>query len=363
MSSAQALSSTRLWCQLAIIVLTATRKGEESSASASASAAADATTDDDAPLGFLNQAQADRMQTLTVRHGGLEWLTEALSSLLLEILAAAFATHADVLAVAKGTDPAAVGAAALELDAHEEGNGFSITHVDDGGRDASAVPNVPQELLSLLDVTLGLLFVAVRAPAAHRLLVSTAVVQEKTKALLRTLFQLLLLPHISKSQAETVLLTLTVLVRHEAKLRALARALPEYATHTRRTAAALGGGGGGGGLKWFRGDNIQPLAHLAAIIAEAEEGQGGRDEGGAADADWESDVAAAESDVLGTVAALQIFVADNAQLAAYLEQPKTRQLSFAAGTGGGGGGGGGGIQRVTAFSLSQYVDPVKAGRE
>jgi len=75
-------------------------------------------------------------------------------------------------------------------------------------------------------------------------------------------------------------------------------------------------------------------------------------------------VAAAASDVLGTVGALQVFVADNAQLAAAVrvyqqnQPPRSRQLSFVGGVGMGGVGGGvgglgGGVGGL--FSLSQYM--------
>jgi hypothetical protein len=296
-------------------------------------------------------ASAKGVQTLTVRHGGLEWLTQALQSLLLAILAAAYATHPAVQAAvaAEGggdRDEAAVGAAALALDAaagEEEGGvgGFSITDPP------TATATVPQELLTWLDVTLGLLFVSVRAPATHRLLVSTAVVQAKAQALLQTLVHLVTLPHVTKTQADLVLLTLTVLVRHEAKLRALVRTLPAYAgSHARRVAK--------GGLKWWP-TSSEELGRWDALVASDDkvvgEGEGEGDE-----------VAAAASDVLGTVGALQVFVADNAQLAAavrvYQQQPppRSRQLSFVGGVGLGGGGGvglGGGVGGL--FSLSQYM--------
>ena len=320
-SSAQALSSTRLWCQMALIVLTGAATTDTATATASAKG----------------------VQTLTVRHGGLEWLTEALQSLLLAILAAAYATHPAVLAAVAaegGGDEAAVGAAALALDAAagEEGGGvggFSITDPP------TATATVPQELLTWLDVTLGLLFVSVRAPATHRLLVSTAVVQAKAQALLQTLVHLVTLPHVTKTQADLVLLTLTVLVRHEAKLRALVRTLPAYTgDHARRVAK--------GGLKWWS----EELGRWDALVASDEkvvgEGEGEGDE-----------VAAAASDVLGTVGALQVFVADNAQLAAAVrvyqqnQPPRSRQLSFVGGVGLGGGGGGGGVGGL--FSLSQYM--------
>ena len=101
-----ARSSTRLWCQLAVIILTSNRKNDGATF-----------TPEDTPLDFLNQAQNERVQTLTVRHGGLEWLMQALSSLLTEILAAAFVSHPDVLSAAHGkTDSASIAAAALELD-------------------------------------------------------------------------------------------------------------------------------------------------------------------------------------------------------------------------------------------------------
>jgi len=327
-SSAQALSSTRLWCQMALIVLTG--------------AAMDTTTTVASPKG---------VQTLTVRHGGLEWLTEALQSLLLAILAAAYATHPAVQAAvaAEGGDEAAVGAAALALDAAGEEGGVSITD--------PPTATVPQELLTWLDVTLGLLFVSVRAPATHRLLVSTAVVQAKAQALLQTLVHLVTLPHVTKTQADLVLLTLTVLVRHEVKLRALVRTLPAYAgDHARRVAR--------GGLKWWP-TSSEEMGRLDALVVASDEkavvvGEGkGEGEG--------DEVAAAASDVLGTVGALQVFVADNAQLAAAVRvyqqnqqpPPRSRQLSFVGGVGlgGGGGGGGGGLGGGAGglFSLSQYM--------
>ena len=101
-----ARSSTRLWCQMAVIVLTSNRKNDGATF-----------TPEDTPLDFLNQAQNERVQTLTVRHGGLEWLMQALSSLLMEILAAAFVNHPDVLSAARGkTDSISIATAALELD-------------------------------------------------------------------------------------------------------------------------------------------------------------------------------------------------------------------------------------------------------
>ena len=99
-------SSARLWCQLAVIVLTSNRTNDGATS-----------TPEDTPLDFLNQAQNERVQTLTVRHGGLEWLIQALSSLLVEILAAAFVAHPQVLEAAHGkTDSLSIATAALELD-------------------------------------------------------------------------------------------------------------------------------------------------------------------------------------------------------------------------------------------------------
>ena len=66
-----------------------------------------------------------------------------------------------------------------------------------------------------------------RSIAVHRVLVSTAVVQEKTKTLLKTLFQLLLLPQLTKTQAENVLLLLNLLFKYEVKIRSIGRNLPE----------------------------------------------------------------------------------------------------------------------------------------
>ena len=69
-----------------------------------------------------------------------------------------------------------------------------------------------------------------RSIAVHRVLVSTAVVQEKTKTLLKTLFQLLLLPQLTKTQAENVLLLLNLLFKYEVKIRSIGRNLSELVT-------------------------------------------------------------------------------------------------------------------------------------
>ena len=84
-----------------------------------------------------------------------------------------------------------------------------------------------------------------------------------------------------------------------------------------------------------------------------------------AEAEFESDLCAVESDILGMVSSLQIFIADNALVTAFLNKPKTRQ-SFVAAINPAGGGGGAGdygttraLNKVTAFSLTSYIDPTK----
>ena len=83
-----------------------------------------------------------------------------------------------------------------------------------------------------------------------------------------------------------------------------------------------------------------------------------------AEAEFEGDLCAVESDILGMVSSLQIFIADNALVTAFLNKPKTRQSFVAALKPAGGGGAGDygttrALNKVTAFSLTSYIDPTK----
>ena len=288
-------SSLRLWCILALTVLAAQFQGstdkdteKDSYVSEEVRRAVESIVGTKA----TQEGNTDCLQLLIVEDGALEWLNEAFFSLLMEILAAAFSGNAKVLQTAAGNDSLAIGMAALSLDARQQS--AKMSNFPSAGRvnrphkglgsgvggdvhprvarrsSSSAVPQsfgrfsiscaesdtVPQELLILLDLCLGMLLFAARSHRVQAILTSTAAFQEISKSLLKTLFRLLLVPQLTQALAESILVILNVLLRDEVKIRILAKELKEVTVIERKVSL--------GGLKWFL--DPTPLEKLLILI-------------------------------------------------------------------------------------------------
>ena len=240
-------SSLRLWCILALTVLAATSGSDENE-------------------NQNNTAKKDNLQLLIVEDGALEWLNQAFFSLLMEILAAAFASNAKVTREAVGNDSVAIGMAALSLDAKRQSQ--SRVNTSRSLTDESCVTTcpftissatfdaVPQELLVLLDLCLGMLLFAARSQEVQEILTSTPAFQEISRSLLKTLLRLLLLPQLTQALADGILVILNVLFKDQIQFRHLARDLKDLAVLEKKIAI--------GGLKWFT--DTKPLQKLVQLI-------------------------------------------------------------------------------------------------
>jgi hypothetical protein len=197
----------------------------------------------------------DHIQLLIVEDGALEWLNQAFFSLLMEILSAAFGSNLKVLEEASGTDSISIGMATLSLDARK----FTQSKIDISRNGSCDVPSdnhgisfsifstvsdlVPQELLVLLELCLGMLVFSVRSPRVQTVMTSTETFQKLSRSLLKTLFRLLLLPQISQPLADGILVTLNILFQDHIKFRLLARDLKDLIVLEKKIIL--------GGLKWF----------------------------------------------------------------------------------------------------------------
>ena len=371
-------SSLRLWCILALTVLSAQKDGgTETYANEEVMRAVQR---------VVGVVKKDNLQLVAVEDGALEWLNEAFFSLLMEILAAAFSGNAVVIRAAAGNDSLAIGMAALSLDVRRQsigrmsgmmnggiggigGNGVNGgliggpmrresngqvlgSGVGVAGRKGSiggqwpfsisstTCESVPQELLVLLDLCLGMLLFAARSREVQRVLTSTTNYQELCKSLLKTLFRLVLLPQLTQSLADSILVILNVLFRDDMKIRELAKDLKEIVVVERKVSL--------GGLKWFQ--DTTPLRDLLARINEARHdnnlsnrenydhngshdsygaGAGGAGAGGGLRASEKSRIDASDFIVtsladlaLSKVMVTQTYATDNIQLIEYLRKQK-----------------------------------------
>ena len=242
-------SSLRLWCILALTVLAATSGSADSDIQ-----------------NTKNAAKKDNLQLLIVEDGALEWLNQAFFSLLMEILAAAFASNSKVTREAVGNDSVAIGMAALSLDAKRQSQ--SRVNTSRSATDDSSITTgpftissatfdvVPQELLVLLDLCLGMLLFAARSQEVQKILTSTPAFQEISRSLLKTLLRLLLLPQLTQALADGILVILNVLFKDQIQFRQLARDLKDIAVLEKKIAI--------GGLKWF--SDTKPLQKLLQLI-------------------------------------------------------------------------------------------------
>ena len=285
-------SSLRLWCILALTVLAAQFQGStDKDTEKDSYVSEEVRRAVENIVGKAPPENTDSLQLLIVEDGALEWLNEAFFSLLMEILAAAFSGNAKVLQTAAGNDSLAIGMAALSLDARQQsakmsrypsagrisrphkGHGSGVggdIHPRVSRGNSSAAPQsfgpfsiscteadtVPQELLILLDLCLGMLLFAARSHRVQAILTSTAAFQEISKSLLKTLFRLLLVPQLTQALAESILVILNVLLRDDVKIRVLAKELKEVTVIERKISL--------GGLKWFL--DPKPLEKLLVLI-------------------------------------------------------------------------------------------------
>jgi hypothetical protein len=210
----------------------------------------------------------DHIQLLIVEDGALEWLNQAFFSLLMEILSAAFGSNLKVLEEAIGTDSISIGMATLSLDARK----FTQSKIDISRNGSCDIPSdnngilfsifstvsdlVPQELLVLLELCLGMLVFAVRSPRVQTVMTSTETFQNLSRSLLKTLFRLLLLPQLSQTLADGILVTLNILFQDHIKFRTLARDLEDLIVLEKKIIL--------GGLKWFH--DTGPLEKLLLLI-------------------------------------------------------------------------------------------------
>ena len=389
-------SSLRLWCILALTVLAAQFEGNTNKDGEKDSYMSEKVRRAvQGIVGNTPQQNRDSLQLLMVEDGALEWLNEAFFSLLMEILAAAFSGNAKVLQTAAGSDSLAIGMAALSLDARQQSAKMSRYPTDGRiniplkGQDSgigsethqkisrnnsstaapqsfgpfsiscTAADTVPQELLILLDLCLGMLLFAARSHRVQTILTSTTAFQELSKSLLKTLFRLLLLPQLTQALAESILVILNVLFRDDLKIRELAKEMKEVASIERKICL--------GGLKWFL--DPAPLKKLLILInsdttrsggggcenifstrESFDYGGGGNGQGNGSSGIINSRIKA-ESDfvvtsladvALSKVMVTQTFATDNTQLLNFL----SRQRSFTG--------------KVNTNILAQYEDPLKA---
>ena len=222
---------------------------------------------------YSNQiSQRDHIQLLIVEDGALEWLNHAFFSLLMEILSAAFKSNSKVLEECVGTDSMSIGMATLTLDARKylrnkvplltdigigeepssspakDGNSFSII--------SSIADVVPQELFILLELCLGMLVFAARSPRVQTVMTSTEIFKELSRSLLKTLFRLLLLPQLTQTLADGILVILNILFQDHISFRILAREIDDLIILGKKIAE--------GGLKWFTDPG--PLGKLILLI-------------------------------------------------------------------------------------------------
>ena len=228
-------------------------------------------------------SQRDHIQLLIVEDGALEWLNHAFFSLLMEILSAAFKSNSKVLEEAVGTDSMSIGMATLSLDERKYlhnkvplltdiGEEHSSSSAKDGvgeERSSSSAKDgnsfsiisaisdvVPQELFILLELCLGMLVFAARSPRVQSVMTSTEVFKELSRSLLKTLFRLLLLPQLTQTLADGILVILNILFQDHIRFRILARELDDI--------IILGSKIAEGGLKWFTDSG--PLGKLILLI-------------------------------------------------------------------------------------------------
>ena len=246
---------------------------------------------------YSNQiSQRDHIQLLIVEDGALEWLNHVFFSLLMEILSAAFKSNSKVLEQSVGNDSTSIGMATLSLDSRkylhnkvplltdigEEPSSFSAKNgigeepssssaKDGSGEERSsssatdgnsfsiisAVSDaVPQELFVLLELCLGMLVFAARSPRVQTVMTSTEIFKELSRSLLKTLFRLLLLPQLTQTLADGILVILNILFQDHISFRILARELDDLIILGKKIAE--------GDLKWFADSG--PLGKLILLI-------------------------------------------------------------------------------------------------
>ena len=298
----------------------------------------------------------DHMQLLIVEDGALEWLNQAFFSLLMEILSAAFGSNLKVLEEALGTDSISIGMATLSLDARKftqskidiSRNGSCYTPSDNNGISFSIYStvsdSVPQELLVLLELCLGMLVFSIRSPRVQTVMTSTEIFQNLSKSLLKTLFRLLLLPQLSRTLADGILVTLNILFQDHIKFRIFARDLEDLIVMEKKIIL--------GGLKWFH--DTGPLEKLLLLINSNKTNKFGiMDPGSHSNlrilaesnkydlkcSDVVDVVTSLEDIALGKVIATQTQATDNTQLLEFL----SRQKGFTG--------------RINTSILLRYEDP------
>ena len=235
---------------------------------------------------YSNQtSQRDHIQLLIVEDGALEWLNHGFFSLLMEILSAAFKSNSKVLEECVGNDSTSIGMATLSLDARkylhdkvplitdigigeEPSSSFAKNNIGEEPSSSSANDGnsfsiisaisdvVPQELFVLLELCLGMLVFAARSPRVQSVMTSTEIFKELSRSLLKTLFRLLLLPQLTQTLADGILVILNILFQDHISFRVLARELDDI--------IILGKKINEGGLKWFTDSG--PLGRLLLLI-------------------------------------------------------------------------------------------------
>ena len=299
----------------------------------------------------------DNIQLLIVEDGALEWLNQAFFSLLMEILSAAFGSNLKVLEEAIGTDSISIGMATISLDARK----FTESKIDlirNGSCDIPSDKNgilfsifstvsdlVPQELLDFLELCLGMLVFSVRSPRVQTVMTSSETFQNISRSLLKTLFRLLLLPQLSQTLADGILVTLNILFQDHIKFRLLARDLEDLIVLEKKIIL--------GGLKWFH--DTGPLEKLLLLIKSNKTNKSGIIDPGSHsnlrilaesnkyDLKCSSDivdvVTSLEDIALGKVIETQTQATDNTQLLEFL----SRQKGFTG--------------RINTSILLRYEDP------